>query len=43
MNLSFTFFSNKIVGGPGACPRIWGGKGGTIVPPKKSDYLKRYS
>jgi len=23
----------KMIGGPGACPRIWGGKGGTIVPP----------
>jgi len=22
-----------MIGGPGACPRIWGGKGGTIVPP----------
>jgi hypothetical protein len=25
------------MGGPGARPRIWGGKGGTIVPPLKSD------
>jgi hypothetical protein len=23
--------------------KAWGGKGGTAVPPKKSDYLKRYS
>jgi len=26
-----------------AASRAWGGKGGSALPPKKSDYLKRYS